>query len=70
MYVLLNGTIAQHGYFKDIILGVTLRPGELTQMPKMTRGMPILYITVLDRPTPDQAVIAVGPRGAPEGKPS
>ena len=56
---------------ENTVVNMPLRQGELTPIRFITGpGIPTLYIVVLDRPAPDEAVVAVGTVTSPAGKPS
>ena len=43
------------------VFDVPLQPGTLTQLPRIVKGMPDLYIAVIERPTDNEVIIATGP---------
>jgi hypothetical protein len=54
--------------FDNVEAKFTLIPDELTRIPFHFVGIPDIYITVLERPTPDSAILAIGPKSGPEQK--
>jgi hypothetical protein len=50
--------------FHDVLIVFPLTPGVLTRIPMNLGNVPDLYIVVLDRPSPDSAILAVGPKAS------
>ena len=48
--------------FHDALIVFPLTPGVLTRIPMKLGNVPDLYIVVLDRPSLDSAILAVGPK--------
>lgn len=57
--------------FDNNVLGVKVAPGEVQEVSILRgKGLPRIFVQVLDLPSPDSAVLAIGPKTDPADKTS
>lgn len=53
---------------RDNIFMLSVKPGQSVQLPTIFENLPKIFMQIIDRPSPDRAIIAIGQKADSNGK--